>query len=168
MFSYCFPQLKSWLEKLAPETASVTEGRVRNRIQTIFKSCSHLTTADCHHFLDEVYDFDALSTPLAALGLTRRHLTGMDRFDRPPQPMITNKVVFALENFKSQVRETSAFVTRWLPHLCAPCKDLTAKHLKFKVEKIVKTIIMKFISIAPTSTFGSSRRLNIQSKFYTI
>lgn len=122
---------------MAPDIEAVTEGRIKNRIQTILKFCSRETLSDSLLFLDESFDFFTLAEPLALLGLTRRHLIGLDKFDNSPRPFISNDVVYALEKFRSQVRETSTFVTRWLTNLCEPYTNLTPKQLK--VEKVVKT-----------------------------
>lgn len=140
--SFClvspFLQLKCWLHKLVPSTATVTEGRIKHRIKTLLTTCASLSPEDCQSLLADVHDFHTLAEPLAALGLNRLHLLDACQYHGLPLMNISNHVVIELENFRSQNREPSTFVNKWLNILCTPCNSLTPKQLKSRVEKVVK------------------------------
>ncbi|GFO19535.1 hypothetical protein PoB_004604000 [Plakobranchus ocellatus] len=134
--------LKAWVEKLFPNTATVTESRVTHRITSLLKQIEQGAKASL--FLERV-DFHELPQALSNLGLNRLQLTGAAEFHGAHSSSITNDVIIQLDKFRNNERLPPVFVRKWVRVLCAPlCTNLTDSMVRSKVEKVLKH--QKFLS----------------------
>ncbi|KAK3794430.1 hypothetical protein RRG08_047061 [Elysia crispata] len=129
-----FRELKDWLTKLVPNTESVSESRVYQRILQIIKVCVDGDSRPAP-FLQESHCFHSLSDSLSAHGLKRCHISGAAPYTLPPSSDIINKVVVDLEKIRAQEREGQSFVHKWVKRQSSSCSGLTMIQVKRKVDK---------------------------------
>ncbi|GFO35966.1 hypothetical protein PoB_006247100 [Plakobranchus ocellatus] len=133
-----FKTLKVWLDKLAPELASVTEGRIKHRVTSIVESCKQMSQDVACQYLQAKHDFHALVGSLAELGLNRQHLLeGYNLPEQLPVEMVNNHVVVSLEQFRAKEKQPAAFVVKWLKTLSKSCASLTDKQVKYKSSLVI-------------------------------
>ena len=136
-FLFFFFQLKAWLEKLFPDTASVTESRIAHRISTLHEKCRQMP--ELKSILAENFSFHTLTPPLARIGLNRLHLTDVEHFTFTDSVLITNDVIIELDKFNNLERLSPVFVRKWTRILCgALCDGQTDSMVRSKVDKVLK------------------------------
>ena len=121
---------------------SVTESRIVHKISTLLNQARRLSHEDRQELMKAELDFHKLAPPLAALGLTRLHLTDVQPFDVTTLTpnLITNNVIFELHKFQCSERMSPIFVRKWIRILCNfSCTHLTDSMIRSRVDK-VKTI----------------------------
>ncbi|KAK3770798.1 hypothetical protein RRG08_036400 [Elysia crispata] len=133
-----FRELKLWLEKLDPSVCHVTEGRVKHKVTSAVQSCLKMTEEVALHFLSEHVNFHAALAALADLNLNRLHLTNIEPFTQPSLEFITNRVVIALEHFKSSERNISFSTVKWLKTLSTQCSQMSDSLLTSNVLTTIK------------------------------
>ena len=90
------------------------------------------------HFLSEHVNFHAALAALADLNLNRLHLTNIEPFTQPSLEFITNRVVIALEHFKSSERNISFPTVKWLKTLSTQCSQMSDPLLTSNVLTTIK------------------------------
>ena len=90
------------------------------------------------HFLSEHVNFHAAPAALADLNLNRLHLTNIEPFTQPSLEFITNRVVIALEHFKSSERNISFSTVKWLKTLSTQCSQMSDSLLTSNVLTTIK------------------------------
>ncbi|KAK3770952.1 hypothetical protein RRG08_066193, partial [Elysia crispata] len=94
--------LKSWLEKVSPDTASVTGGMICHRVQWILIESKKMSESDAMSYLMSAHDFNARPEPLAQLSLNCLHLVCNVSYSKEPSQTIQNNTVICLEHFRAQ------------------------------------------------------------------
>ncbi|KAK3739666.1 hypothetical protein RRG08_053521 [Elysia crispata] len=134
-----YRERKAWLEKLFPDTASVTltESRIAHRISTLQEKCRQMP--ELESILAEKFSFHTLTPPLSRIGLNRLHLTDVKPFTFTDSVLITNEVIIELDKFKNLERLSPVFVRKWTRILCgALCDGQTDSMVRSKVDKVLK------------------------------
>ena len=131
-------QLKTWLQKLIPNTSHVSESRIYLRISAIQQTCFNLPQDEVKTFLQTTHDFDTLPDVLVSLGLNRLNIHDPDSYSQPPQDDVSNEVVITLSQVLSKDNRSPTFVRKWLVLLSESCKGQSDSRLRTAVANAVK------------------------------
>ena len=125
---------------MAPDTASVTEGRICHRVQWILTESQKMSESDAMSYLMSAHDFNALHEPLAQLSLNRLRLVCNVPYSKEPSQTIRNHAVICLEHFRAQEKQSGAFVAKWLRKLSLSCGSLSDKQISSKVQSVMDKV----------------------------
>ena len=92
--------MTTWLHKLLPSTQTVSEGRIKHRVNVILDHMKALDTDKTTDMLckDHIFDNCTLPQPLVSLGIHLDNLCDPEKYDKAPQDDISNHAVVSFSN----------------------------------------------------------------------